>query len=67
MLHIKKEMHHGDLVVSNQGLLGRVYINNETKECEICSISDEAGRWVVRVSSLNDLNRSKRWRRYLTQ
>lgn len=57
---------HGDLVVNEAGLIGRIHVNNETHECEIRSVSYDAGQWVVRVSSLNDISNSKRWRRYPT-
>ena len=61
-----RKWQNGELIMRKDGLLGRLHVNDETKECEIRSISDKAGRWVVRVSSLTDLNNSKRWRLYLT-
>jgi hypothetical protein len=60
----QKKIQHGDIMVRSDGLLGCLQVNDETKECEIRSVSDEAGRWVVRVSSIMDLQKGKTWRRY---
>ncbi|WP_430483513.1 hypothetical protein [Rossellomorea marisflavi] len=60
-------MKHGDLVMSLDGLVGRLMVDPDTKECEIHSVDDKAGKWVVRAWNLNDLNKSKRWQRYYVQ
>jgi len=64
MIHNRKKIQHGDVMVRADGLLGRLQVNDETKECEIQSVTDEAGRWVVRVSSIAELQKSERWRIY---
>jgi hypothetical protein len=64
MIHNRKKIQHGDIMISSDGLLGRLQVNDETKECEIQSVTDEAGRWVVRVSSIAELQKSERWSRY---
>lgn len=64
MIHNRKKIQHGDIMISSDGLLGRLQVNDETKECEIQSVTDEAGRWVVRVSSIAELQKSERWRIY---
>jgi hypothetical protein len=64
MIHNRKKIQHGDVMVRADGLLGRLKVNDETKECEIQSVTDDAGRWVVRVSSIAELLKSERWRRY---
>ncbi|GLI84816.1 hypothetical protein ANABIO32_25330 [Rossellomorea marisflavi] len=64
MIHNRKKIQHGDVMVRADGLLGRLQVNDETKECEIQSVTDEAGRWVVRVSSIAELQRNERWRLY---
>lgn len=58
------KLQNGELIMSKDGLLGRLHVNDETKECEIHSISDKVGRWVVRVSSISDLSKGNNWKRY---
>ena len=57
---------HGDIVMAPNGLIGRLFVDQDTKECEVRSLDDKAGNWVVRSWSVKDLTKGG-WRKYYTQ